>query len=209
MVESAGCLTSFLRRTTRVFEKGSIQIYREIAQRVSEIFSSHLRSVAHLCLQRKKANARKFDVRLTSADSTDSTGGHAAYPHTRGRVHVHKRGRRGTVAFSTLAMQQWRLGSSDRARHNAPLTCLYSCREREAGRGIHGRPCNLVIDQFVTIWHFVCTGPVNRVYPGHDDRRVNEVCLGTSPCGRSLSHHAPFLLFLSFVSFFPPFIRRI
>lgn len=55
-------------------------------------------------------------------------------------------------------------------------------RKRERlweARRVHRRPCNLVIDQFVTIWHFVCTGPVNCVYPGHDDRRVNRVCLGT------------------------------
>lgn len=96
---------------------------------------------------------------------------------------------RDTVAFSTPPMQQWRLRSEDRAGHNASLTCLYSCAGREKERdgrretegwGVHGRPCNLVIDQFVTIWRFVCTGPVNCVYSGPDDRRVSAVCLGAA-----------------------------
>lgn len=86
---------------------------------------------------------------------------------------------------------------------------------RGAEASTHRRPCNLVIDQFVTIWHFVCTGPVNCVYPGHDDRRVNEVCLGTTSLPplpdvslrRPLANRVPFGFFL--LGFhFPSFLHR-
>lgn len=111
-------------------------------------------------------------------------------------------------------------GSEDRGRHNVPLTCLYSCTERERlweARRVHRRPCNLVIDQFVTIWHFVCTGPVNCVYPGHDDRRVNQVCLGTtlplpSGCVPSTPKSVcpcPFSTRVLFFSIFPLFFTDV
>lgn len=48
--------------------------------------------------------------------------------------------------------------------HNAACWRVYiAARGRRNGTGT---ACNLVIDQFVTIWRFVCAGPVNAVYPG-------------------------------------------
>lgn len=70
------------------------------------------------------------------------------------------------IAFSTLPEpDNGRLRSPYSAvGHNA--TCWRVYIAARGGRNGPGTACNLVIDQFVTIWRFVCIGPVNAVYPG-------------------------------------------
>lgn len=84
---------------------------------------------------------------------------------------------RGRV-FNAARARQWD-GFDLRIRigHNAARWRVYIAARggRRARRVRTGTACNLVIDQFVTIWRFVCADPVNGVYPGPDDRRVNAV----------------------------------
>ena len=65
------------------------------------------------------------------------------------------------VAFSTPPMQQWRLRSETGTMHRwrVYIAAVNGRGWERLGEAYTGRPCNLVIDQFVTIWHFVCIGP--------------------------------------------------
>lgn len=125
-----------------IFEKWSIQIYREIAQRVPDaiFLAPTWRCAPVLAEKDSECPCAGQEIRNSPSFCLDSTD--VTYPHTLlACIRIYKKRRMGrtkgrdTVAFSTLPMQQWRLRSSDRDRHNTLLTCLYSCREREVGRG--------------------------------------------------------------------------
>lgn len=159
--------------------------------------SSRTYSCAHLCSQKKEkrtpsVQARKFEISPNFFYIYSVSKLRAPRPPfvciraCTGKKVEEWGGRRAgyTVAFSTLQpMQQWRLGIElgTMCRWRVYIAAQRVRERLWEARRVHRRPCNLVIDQFVTIWHFVCTGPVNCVYPGHDDRRVNQVCLGTKP----------------------------
>lgn len=71
------------------------------------------------------------------------------------------------IAFSTLRRAnngQLRSPHSG-VGHNTARWRVYIAARGGRWNGT-GTACNLVIDQFVTIWRFVCAGPVNAVYLG-------------------------------------------
>lgn len=185
-----------------IFEKWSIQIYREIAQRVPDaIFLAPTWRCApvlaekdseHPCAGQEIRNSPSFCRLYRRYIPTYPSRVYTYIQETQnGEDEGPGHGRVFNVTNAT--METAILGSRPTQYAADVFIQLQRTRGWER-RGIHARPCNLVIDQFVAIWHFVCTGPVNCVYPGCDDRRVNEVCLGTTSRGDPSDKAWPFSL---------------